>query len=63
MVAGCDARACAHFVAKVLLFYEISKKTHKKCIFFQKYLVISKKSSTFAAAFDEETLGCYRLVA
>ena len=33
------------------------------CTFFQKYLVISKKSTTFAPAFEKEALGCYRLVA
>ena len=32
-------------------------------IFFAKYLVMSKKSSTFAPAFEKEALGCYRLVA
>ena len=29
---------------------------HFFCIFFQKYLVISKKSSTFALAFGKEVL-------
>ena len=28
-----------------------------------KYLRMSKKSSTFASAFEKERLGCYRLVA
>ena len=31
--------------------------------FFSKIFGPIKKSSTFAVAFDEETLGCYRLVA
>ena len=30
------------------------KKITENCIFFQKYLVISKKSSTFALAFEKE---------
>ena len=33
-----------------------SKKIHIKCIFLQKYLVSSKKSSTFAPAFEKEAL-------
>ena len=40
--------------AKVRKFIEIFKKMKKKCIFFQKYLVMSKKSSTFALAFEKE---------
>ena len=32
-------------------------KMHFFCIFFQKNLVISKKSSTCAPAFDKETTG------
>ena len=31
-----------------------NKKTHKSTFFFEKYLVISKKSSTFAPAFEKE---------
>ena len=30
------------------------KKIHEKCIFLSKYLVNSKKSSTFAPAFEKE---------
>ena len=45
-----------------------SKNTKKMllfCIFFEKYLVMSKKSSTFALAFEKEDIRsrCYRLVA
>ena len=36
---------------------------HNFYTFLSKYLVISKKSSTFALAFEKEALGCYRLVA
>ena len=43
--------------AKVQKNIEIFKKMKKYCIFFQKYLVISKKSSTFALAFEKEVCG------
>ena len=33
-------------------------KLHFFCIFFEKYLVISKKSSTFAPAFDRKVKSC-----
>ena len=43
--------------AKVQKNIQILKKMHKKHIFLQKYLVISKKSSTFALAFEKEVCG------
>ena len=43
-------------VAKVLKKTEIFKKMHFFCIFLPKYLVISKKSSTFAPAFEKESV-------
>ena len=43
-------------VAKVLKKTEIFKKMHFFCIFLPKYLVISKKSSTFAPAFERESV-------
>jgi len=46
------------FAANLLQIFEIFKEKDKKmhffCIFFQKNLVNSKKSSTFAPAFDRE---------
>ena len=32
------------------------QKNRKKCIFFEKYLVNPKKSSTFASAFERESV-------
>ena len=45
---------CPKNRAKVLKKTGIFKKMHFFCIFFQKYLVISKKSSTFAPAFEKK---------
>mgnify|MGYP003496544826 CR=1 FL=1 len=39
----------------VLIFSKLQRKCIFSCIFFQKYLVMSKKSSTFASAFEKQT--------
>ncbi len=39
----------------MLIFSKLQRKCIFSCIFFQKYLVISKKSSTFASAFEKQT--------
>ena len=57
------AKICCKISKK---FSYMQKKTPYFCIFFQKYLRMSKKSSTFAPAFEKESNflpWCYRLVA
>ena len=49
---------CPKNRAKLRKISGISKKMHFFCIFFRKYLVMSKKSSTFALAFEKEAAGC-----
>ena len=39
----------------MLIFSKLQRKCIFSCIFFQKYLVMSKKSSTFASAFEKQT--------
>ena len=43
-------------------FTKLAKKTQKNALFFQKYLVVSKKSSTFAPAFEKEHVFLAQLV-
>ena len=43
-------------------FTKLAKKTTEKCTFFQKYLVVSKKSSTFAPALEKEHVFLAQLV-
>ena len=38
----------------MLDFQQVTKKVYFYCIFLQKYLVISKKSCTFALAFEKQ---------
>ena len=43
-------------------FTKLAKKPQKNALFFQKYLVVSKKSSTFAPAFEKEHVFLAQLV-
>ena len=47
-----NPQKCPFF--KCLIFSTLQRKCIFSCIFLQKYLVISKKSSTFALAFEKQ---------
>ena len=50
----CVVVLIAKAVSEVSKKNDFCNKMKKNCIFFQKYLVMSKKSSTFAPAFEKE---------